>query len=139
MKLQRFEHDHKDIMDGIHELRKLIATGIERNAGAITQLLMRMSATIKLHLAVEDRVVCPAFAKSGRTELAALGRLYQDEMGDLAKVYTEFAHRWNLAERVAMDPEGFRTESNAVFKALFLRTRREESELYPAYARLPAA
>jgi hypothetical protein len=139
MKLQRFEHDHKDILDGIHVLRKLIATGIERNAGAITQLLLRMSATIKLHLAVEDRVVYPAFAKSGRTELAALGRFYQEEMGDLAKAYTEFAQRWNLANRVAADPEGFRAEANAVFKGLFLRTRREESELYPAYARLQAA
>ncbi|MGO4470094.1 hemerythrin domain-containing protein, partial [Pseudoduganella sp. RAF53_2] len=60
MKLQRFEHDHHEILDGIHQLRKLIATGIEYNAAAITQLLMTMSASIKLHLAVEDRVVYPA-------------------------------------------------------------------------------
>jgi hypothetical protein len=123
-------------MNGIHELRKLIATGIEHNAGAITQLLRTMSATIKLHLAVEDRVVYPAFANSGRGELAALGRFYQEEMGDLSRAYSEFALRWNLPNRVAADPEGFRAEANAVFKALFLRTRREESELYPAFSRL---
>jgi len=136
MKLQRFEHDHHEILDGIHQLRKLIATGIEYNAAAITQLLMTMSASIKLHLAVEDRVVYPAFASSGRPELAAMGRFYQEEMGDLSRKYTEFATRWNLANRVANNPSGFRDEANAIFKALFLRTKREESELYPAYARL---
>lgn len=136
MKLQRFEHDHHAILDGIHQLRKLIATGIEHNAQSITQLLLKMSAEIKLHLAVEDRVVYPAFANSGRPELAAMGRFYQSEMGDLSRVYTAFAGRWNLPERVAADPAGFRDEANAVFKALFLRTKREESELYPAYARL---
>jgi hypothetical protein len=136
MKLERFEHDHHNILDGIHQLRKLIATGIEHNAAAITQLLMKMSAEIKLHLAVEDRVVYPAFANSGRSELAAMGRFYQQEMGDLSRAYGEFAARWNLAYRVAADPSGFRDEANAVFKALFLRTKREESELYPAYSRL---
>jgi hypothetical protein len=136
MKLERFEHDHHNILDGIHQLRKLIATGIEHNAAAITQLLLKMSAEIKLHLAVEDRVVYPAFASSGQPALAALGRFYQQEMGDLSRTYTEFASRWNLANRVAADPAGFRDEANAVFKALFLRTKREESELYPAYSRL---
>jgi len=136
MTLQRFEHDHHEILDGIHQLRKLIATGIEHNAEAITELLKRMSASIKLHLAVEDRVVYPALANSGRPELAAMGRFYQEEMGGLAQAYTEFAGRWNLPNRVAADPAGFRKEANAVFKALFLRTKREESELYPAYARM---
>lgn len=95
-----------------------------------------MSASIKLHLAVEDRVVYPALANSGRPELAAMGRFYQEEMGGLAQAYTEFAGRWNLPNRVAADPAGFRKEANAVFKALFLRAKREESELYPAYARM---
>jgi len=136
MKVQRFEHDHHEILDGIHRLRQLIGAGIERNATAITQLLMGMSASIKLHLAVEDSVVYPAFAKSGQADLAALGRFYQQEMGDLAQKYMAFAQRWNLPYRLAADPAGFRSEANAVFKALFLRTKREESELYPAYSRL---
>jgi hypothetical protein len=136
MKLQRFEHDHREIMDGIQQLRKLIATGIEHNANEITLLLRKMSASIKLHLAVEDRVVYPALANSGRPELAAMGRFYQEEMGDLSRTYAAFANRCNLANRVAADPEGFRAEANTVFKALFLRTRREERELYPAFSRL---
>jgi len=136
MKLQRFEHDHHAILDGIHQLRRLIAAGIEHNAAPITQLLMKMSAEIKLHLAVEDRVVYPAFANSGRPELAAMGRFYQNEMGDLSGKYTEFATHWNLPARIVAEPARFRDEANAVFKALFLRTKREESELYPAYSRL---
>jgi hypothetical protein len=136
MKLQRFEHDHHEILEGIHQLRKLIATGIEHNAAAITQLLRTMSASIKLHLAVEDRLVYPALAASGKPDLAALGRFYQQEMGDLAQKYMAFAGRWNLPDRLQDDPDGFRAEANAVFKALFLRTRREEAELYPAFARL---
>jgi hypothetical protein len=136
MSIERFEHDHGEIHAGIHELRKLIATGIERNAAPITQLLLAMSASIKLHLAVEDRVVYPAFMASKQPALQALGRSYQEEMGGLAQRYMAFARRWNLANRVAAQPDAFRAEANEVFKALFLRTRREEAELYPAYARL---
>ncbi|WP_374581678.1 hemerythrin domain-containing protein [Pseudoduganella sp.] len=136
MKVQRFEHDHHEILEGIRQLRKLVASGIEQNAGPITQLLRTMSASIKLHLAVEDRVVYPAFANSGHNDLAALGRFYQQEMGDLAQKYMAFATRWTLPHRLQADPAGFRAEANSVFKALFLRTKREESELYPAFARL---
>ncbi len=136
MKVQRFEHDHHEILEGINQLRRLIGTGIEHNAAAITQLLRTMSASIKLHLAVEDRVVYPAFASSGHADLAALGRFYQQEMGDLAQKYMAFATRWNLPNRLEADPAGFRDEANSVFKALFLRTKREEAELYPAFARL---
>ncbi|MCE3263169.1 MAG: hemerythrin [Pseudoduganella sp.] len=136
MKVQRFEHDHHEILAGIAQLRQLIASGIDCNAAAIAQLLRTMSASIKLHLAVEDRVVYPALASCGRADLAALGRFYQQEMGDLAQQYMAFASRWNLPNRLQADPAGFRAEANSVFKALFLRTRREESELYPAFARL---
>ena len=61
MSIERFEHDHGEIHAGIHELRKLIATGIERNAAPITQLLLAMSA-----------IGLPAFAMGGT--LPALAR-----------------------------------------------------------------
>lgn len=136
MNFDKLEHDHQEIFACIGALRKLIVTGIAGNAAAIAGLVVTMSSSIKLHLAVEDRVVYPALAASNNARVAELGRSYQREMGDLAGKYMAFAGRWNTAPNIAERPALFKDEANTVFKALYERTLREERELYPAFAAL---
>jgi hypothetical protein len=52
-------------------------------------------------------------------------------MGGLANTLTGFVSRWNLAAKITQNPQGFRDEANAVFKALHMRVQRENRELYP--------
>ena len=50
----------------------------------------------------------------------------------LADTYGEFSRRWRVGSQIAAAPEQFRSEANAVFKALHGRIQREDRELYPA-------
>ena len=105
--------------------------GVEANASAIAQGIVAMSGTIKLHLAVEDQVLYPALQRGDNAELARMGRQYQSEMTSIASAYDAFARRWNTADGVRRDAQGFRNEANVVLRRVFERMQREDREFYP--------
>ena len=131
MNLDRFKHQHIDILRSIATLRALAQAGVEGNASAIAQGIVAMSGTIKLHLAVEDQALYPALQRGGNAELARLGRQYQSEMASIASAYDAFARRWNTAENVRRNAEGFRNEANVVLRRVFERMQREDHDFYP--------
>ncbi|WP_206956271.1 hemerythrin domain-containing protein [Trinickia acidisoli] len=131
MNIDKFKHQHVEIMQAVTELRSLAAAGVAENATQISAKIVSMSATIKLHLSVEDTVLYPALQKSPNAAHAALGSRYQSEMNGLAGAYTQFVGKWLSAKRIADDVDGFRADANAVFKALHERIQRENNELYP--------
>lgn len=131
MNLDKFKHQHTDILRSIATLRALAQTGVEGNASAIAQGIVAMSGTIKLHLAVEDQVLYPALQRGDNPDLARLGRKYQSEMASIASAYDAFARRWNTAENVRRNAQGFRDEANVVLRSVFERMQREDHDFYP--------
>ena len=131
MKIDKFKHQHLDILRSIDLLRQLTHAGVERNAAEIAQRIVAMSSTIKLHLAVEDQALYPALQRSGNASLARLGRQYQSDMGPIASAYDAFARRWNTAESLRTDEKGFRAEANVVLRKVYERMQREDHDFYP--------
>lgn len=130
MNIEKFKHQHKDILTAVTHMRKLVQDGIVENADMIARLVIEISATIKLHLLREDAHLYPSLAAGGM-HLAAMGRRYQDEMSGIAAAYADFSRKWNTAKQVQAEPEEFRSDANAVFKTLYQRIQRENVELYP--------
>jgi hemerythrin-like domain-containing protein len=131
MNIDRFKQEHADVMNSVAVLRELVHTGVNEHAEEIVVQLLAMTGAIKLHLAAEDRVLYPALANASDPLVAQTSRMFQQEMGGLAGTLTAFVSRWNLAAKILQDPQGFRDEANAVFKALYMRVQRENRELYP--------
>ncbi len=131
MNIDRFKHQHLDILDGIDRLRASSQEGVAEHAEEIAAQIVAMSGVVRLHLAVENDTLYPALAK-GDLRLARMGQAYQNEMGDIAADYLAFAGRWNLASRLVKAPEQFRQEANRVLRKLYQRIRREDREFYPA-------
>ncbi len=136
MNIDKFKHQHLEIMEAVAELRNLVKTGVADHAAQIAAKLVSMSATIKLHLSVEDSVLYPALRKSHDPAQVALGNRYQAEMDGLAAAYTKFAGKWLSARQIADDVDGFKADANLVFKALHDRIQKENAELYPALERI---
>lgn len=136
MNVDRYRQQHSDIMASVADLRVLIQAGIVGNANAIAQHIVAMSTSIKFHLAAEDAVLYPALQAATDPAVVGLSRRYQDEMQGIAGAYAEFARKWRVGAQVAEAPEAFRSEANAVFKALHERIQKENHELYPAAERL---
>lgn len=131
MNIDKFKQQHVDILEGIATLRRLALAGVARNAAEIAQGIVAMSATIKLHLAVEDRALYPAVARSADAELARKGREFQEEMDAIAAAYEGFAKRWNNARNLELDERGFRDDANTVLRRVHERMQRENRDLYP--------
>jgi len=135
MNLEKYRHQHSDILKSIQTLRELSRLGIAQQAAEIARCVIAMSSVIKLHLSVEDRYLYPELQSCGDRRLARMGLQYQQEMRQIASAYIGFASRWNEASKLARDPEGFRREANQVLKILFERIRKENREFYPVIER----
>ena len=132
MNIEKFKHQHADILACIDALRKASQAGVSENAEEIARLIISMSSTIKLHLAVEDQVLYPALRNGNNAVLARMGQKFQDEMAAIASAYMVFAERWNQASALARDPEGFRLDANTVLKTVHARMQKENTVFYPA-------
>lgn len=132
MEIDRLKHQHMQILDGISELRKLAHAGIKEHAQEIAKHITALSSVVKLHLAIEDRILYPALQSGNNTTLASMSKTYQDDMKGIASAYIAFSRHWGKADVVAQQPEQFRTEANLVLKTLFTRVRKENAEFYPA-------
>jgi hemerythrin-like domain-containing protein len=131
MNIDKFKQQHREIISCISTLRALAKSGIRDNAAEISKLIIAMSSTIKLHLAVEDNLLYPALQESKNSALAKMGKRFQDEMESIAAAYLDFARRWNTAGTVSGNPEGFRSDANNVLKVLHERMRKEDTDFYP--------
>lgn len=131
MNIDRFKHDHVDILSQIDTLRKLTHAGVENNAEAIARGIVAISSTIKLHLAVEDRMLYPTLRGCGNEQLARLSARFEQEMGSIATAFMAFVRRWNTAEHVRTQAQTFRTEANDVLRRVYERMQRENREFYP--------
>ena len=132
MDLSSFKDQHTQILAGIATLRNYAHAGISQNAERIARQVVELSSIIKMHLAVEDKVLYPSLQRSGNAQLARLGQTYQDDMESLAASYMGFSRRWNTAQAVAQQPELFRTDANTVLRQLHARMRQENTDFYPA-------
>ena len=131
MNIDKFKHQHVDILESIDTLRNLAKAGAANNATEIARLIVAMSSTIKLHLAVEDRALYPALQRGHNPELARLGQQYQRDMGPIAQAYEAFARRWNRPESVRRAERDFRDDANRVLRMVHERMQRENREFYP--------
>lgn len=52
-------------------------------------------------------------------------------MASIARAYDAFARRWNTADSVRCNVQGFRDEANAVLRRVFERMQREDHDFYP--------
>ncbi|GAB3792812.1 hemerythrin domain-containing protein [Dyella agri] len=136
MDIEKLRRQHGELLLAIGGLRELVQAGAREHATAIHDQLVAISSAIKLHLAVEDRVLYPAMEHAADSDVARTSRQFREEMGGLAAAYAAFAGRWSLSTRIAQDPQGFRDDANAVFKALHQRIQRENKELYPLAERV---
>lgn len=93
-------------------------------------LLAKLTGTLRIHFAQEDKTLYPYMIASAHTEAKETAHGFQEEMGGLSRAFAEFSERWNSAGRLAADPAGYRADSRVILDALVDRIRREDALLY---------
>ncbi|SLM63178.1 MULTISPECIES: hemerythrin domain-containing protein [Dickeya] len=134
MNLDKFKHQHTDILNHIDRLRYLSKAGVTLHAQDIARLIVEMSAIIKLHLSAEDSVLYPALQQHHDPDLAMMGQAYQQDMEDIAAEYNTFSRRWNTAASLCGNDDAFRQDANHVLRRVYERMQRENHDFYPRIA-----
>lgn len=125
----RLQHDAAiKLVADIHALAdRLGEEGVPYQLG---MLLARLTGTLRIHLAQEDKTLYPHMIASADREVSDTALAFKEEMGGLSRAFGEFAERWNSAGRIAADPQGYRAESRAILDTLVDRIARENALLY---------
>ncbi|ODU07780.1 MAG: hemerythrin [Rubrivivax sp. SCN 71-131] len=131
MNLEKFKEQHVQILRHVDDLRRLSRGGISDNAPGLAGGVVAMSSLIKLHLAAEELALYPALQRSGNSELAQLGARFQSDMRPIAAAFDAFARRWNTAQAIRADADGFRRAANETLRCLWERMRLENRDFYP--------
>jgi len=106
------------------------------DAVPIAQLVGKLNALLRAHLAYEDSVLYPALMRTGDPKVAGLAHWFHDEMGMLAPRFEEFARSWSGPTVIDMMFDRFRDEVTQILTALGARIQRENDQLYPLADRL---
>ncbi|ASY79354.1 hemerythrin [Pectobacterium polaris] len=131
MNIDKFKHQHNEILESIDTLRQLSRAGVTENATDIARAIVAMSSTIKLHLSAEDRVLYPSLQSSGDEQLTKMSQHYQNEMQTIAADYDAFSRRWNTASQLMGHDRDFRADANNVLRKVYERMQRENHDFYP--------
>jgi hemerythrin-like domain-containing protein len=123
---------HTQILQVCKEIDDLIVSRalLSGNSSNASGCLVRLTGQLKVHLAMEDKVMYPALINHSDPTIADLAKRYQDEMGGLVSVYLAYADKWST-KAIDSDPVEFAAATKIVFAALRDRIDREDNELYP--------
>lgn len=117
------------------EMSGLLASAGAAPAGdaayRLSMLIARLIGALRIHFAQEDRVLYPMLMASGRGDVAATARRFQEEMGQIGPAVADYGARWASSGAIARDWPRFRDETEALLAALGRRIARENDELYP--------
>jgi len=125
-----FRRQHDELVAIVTEIAG-DANDAANKADAIAANLGKLSGKIRMHLTIEDKTLYPRLIGSADANTVATAKKFQDEMGDLAGVYTGFASKWQTAGDIQGNPAGFKSEFNGIVSALSTRINSENTVLYP--------
>lgn len=133
MDTQTLRSQHDEIRRAAQELATVTMDG---DGTTIREALSRLSVLLDVHLTYANSSFYPALFKHADPEVRRIAKVYQDSMGKLAGVYTEFRTRWMRAVAIENDADGFNKELAHVVGALDKRIALEDATLYSMIDRL---
>ena len=136
--LQQLRDEHAALGAITRRLSAVIALEVPPPSTKLYILRRELSSALIRHLKTEDWLLYPRLLVSPNQIVARTALSFSDEMGGLARAYTQYAERWG-SYAIEADWAGYRQDTAAIIEALTDRVRRENDELYPLLEKLNMA
>ena len=128
--LKRQHHELEVIVATIHKQMASKET-IKENAREVRRLLSKLAGKLKMHLAMEDKILYPKLLDSDETNNKRTAKEFLDEMGQIGELFGQYLNNYATEKEIYEDIEGFIYNSNGLFKCLAERIEKEDKILYP--------
>jgi hemerythrin-like domain-containing protein len=133
--IDNFVKQHDELLDLAKQISNLLkAEALTSDAKAVSTLLSRLGGKLKMHLAMENKVLYPKLLKHDKPEVRQLTEKYMTEMDQIAKLFTAYRETWAGPSKIEADSKKFIEETSQIFQALGARIKAENTELYPLAA-----
>ena len=130
--LNMLKRQHSEVLTIIDNIENLIMDGdLDANAKEISSNMNMMAGKLKMHLMSEDKFLYPNLMKSNRVEVRNIAQTFNNEMGNVSDMFTDFVQKHNTATKILQNKESFLMESKKIFKIIKDRISKEDCELYP--------
>jgi hemerythrin-like domain-containing protein len=107
------------------------------DANEVRSLVSLLVARLRVHLAIEDRVLYPQLAEHRDPAVRQLAGALAAEVGDLWARVEQYRDSWPSWPAVERRPDAFAEETRQLLERLGERIERENSELYELLEREP--
>lgn len=131
MELKHYLEQHDRIREELAELKKLLAKqDLEQNATELAFHVSGLAGKLNIHLTSEDQYLYPSFFRGSDENLVRKAHEYQNEMGNLLAVFTDFKNSFNTKIKILSDRDRFLDESKGIIQSIQQRMEKEEKDLY---------
>ncbi len=131
MNLENYLEQHKSINLEIDKLKELVKiNNFDSYVDEIAQHINVLSGRLKIHLLNEDTYLYPKLKEAMDENIVNLAKEYQNEMGDLATIFTSFKEKYNTKSKLLLNQNYFINEFNSVIRKIESRIEKEESGIY---------
>ena len=125
---------HQEILGIAGEISsELNIKNLQENPNNVVKLLSKLSGKLKFHLTMEDQSLYPKLINHENVQINTMANKFVDEMGGIAKAFTEFMSKWNNSENIKSEPQEFIKETKNLFVVVSKRIEKEDNQLYKKY------
>jgi iron-sulfur cluster repair protein YtfE (RIC family) len=124
---------HEELVSIVVTINEQMTTkdSIKENARELRKLLSKLAGKLKMHLAVEDKILYPKLLDSNEIASKKTAKEFLREMGEIGKIFNSYLENYATEKEISNDIEGFIYNSNGLFKCLAERIDKENKILYP--------
>lgn len=130
--IQSFTNQHDALLERINTLQSMLTRSKEEwKIDSLHSNLLTFFGELNVHLAMEDKSLYPNLLNHKNKTVRNLAKEFLMEMGNLANEVKVYRNHWISQSRILASPQKFFDDSQALFRALIYRIKRENQELYP--------
>lgn len=124
---------HDELVSIVTSISNHISTesSVTEKAGEIRQLLSKLAGKLKMHLAMEDKILYPKILNNGDDAGKKTAKNFLNEMGQIGDVFKTYIDTYSTEKEIKHNPNDFINNTVELFKSLADRIEKENKILYP--------
>lgn len=128
--LDNFIRQHNTILTEINFIMREVEKGNAINVTETVLHINKLAGNLNIHLTNEDKFLYPMLLNSTDLTVQKLASQYNNEMGDLANIFTKYKNDYNTSNKINEKKDLFISDTKKVMKALIKRIEKEDNGLY---------
>lgn len=131
MKLKNYLEQHDTITEEIQFIQSNISPDLTGElAFELARHINILAGKLNIHLSMEDKYLYPSLLSKENSQMNLSIEDYINEMGGLAKEFSEFKEHYNTKQKLLLNKESFHKAASNIMNKILVRIKKEEDTLY---------